>query len=79
MVTADSEFFWAAAATRRLVGQSCDGCGWTAIAGIGQTEFSKNAGRSELQLAAESITAALADCGLQARSGATRFGGSDEL
>jgi acetyl-CoA acetyltransferase len=40
--------------------------GSTAIAGIGQTEFSKNAGRSELQLAAESITAALADCGLQA-------------
>ncbi len=39
--------------------------GSTAIAGIGQTEFSKNAGRSELQLACESITAALADAGLR--------------
>ena len=36
-----------------------------AIAGIGQTEFSRRAGRSELQLACESITAALADAGLQ--------------
>jgi len=35
-----------------------------AIAGIGQTEFSRNAGRSELRLACESIAAALADCGL---------------
>ena len=38
--------------------------GKAAIAGIGQTEFSKRAGRSELQLASESITAALADAGL---------------
>ena len=36
----------------------------TAIVGIGQTEFSKNSGRSELQLAAESIKAALDDAGL---------------
>ncbi len=36
----------------------------SAIAGIGQTEFSKNSGRSELQLAAEAVNAALADSGL---------------
>ena len=35
-----------------------------AIVGIGATEFSKMAGRTELQLACESITAALADAGL---------------
>lgn len=35
-----------------------------AIAGIGATEFSKNSGRSELQLAAEATVAALADAGL---------------
>jgi 17-hydroxy-3-oxo-4-pregnene-20-carboxyl-CoA lyase len=40
--------------------------GRAAIAGIGQTEFSRHAGRSELQLACESITAALADAGLAA-------------
>ena len=34
------------------------------IVGIGQTEFSKNSGRSELQLACEAIRAALDDCGL---------------
>jgi acetyl-CoA acetyltransferase len=39
--------------------------GMTAIAGIGQTEFSKNSGRSELQLAAEAVRAALKDAGLQ--------------
>jgi acetyl-CoA acetyltransferase len=39
--------------------------GVAAIAGIGQTELSRRAGRSELQLACESITAALADAGLQ--------------
>jgi len=38
--------------------------GVAAIAGIGQTELSRHAGRSELQLACESITAALADAGL---------------
>jgi acetyl-CoA acetyltransferase len=37
----------------------------TAIAGIGATEFSKNSGRSELQLAAEATAAALADAGLR--------------
>jgi acetyl-CoA acetyltransferase len=34
------------------------------IAGIGQTEFSKESGRSELQLAAEAARAAIADAGL---------------
>ena len=38
--------------------------GNTAIAGIGQTEFSKESGRSELQLACESVSAALDDAGL---------------
>lgn len=36
----------------------------TAIVGIGQTEFSKNSGRSELQLAAEASKAAILDAGL---------------
>ncbi len=36
-----------------------------AIAGIGATEFSKDSGRSELQLAAEAAAAALADAGLR--------------
>ncbi len=36
-----------------------------AIVGIGATEFSKDSGRSELQLAAESVRAALADAGLR--------------
>src|ERR1700729_1360978 len=40
--------------------------GGTAIAGIGATEFSKASGRSELRLAVEAITAALADAGLAA-------------
>ena len=35
-----------------------------AIVGIGQTEFSRNSGRSELRLAVEAIAAALDDCGL---------------
>ena len=35
-----------------------------AIVGIGATEFSKNSGRSEVQLAAEAVRAALNDCGL---------------
>jgi len=42
--------------------------GWlkdrTAIVGIGQTEFSKESGRTELQLACEAIKAALDDAGL---------------
>src|SRR5215469_14540197 len=41
--------------------------GATAIAGIGQTEFSKNSGRSELQLAAEAVRSALGDAGLRPR------------
>jgi acetyl-CoA acetyltransferase len=36
----------------------------SAIAGIGATEFSKDSGRSELQLAAECVAAALDDAGL---------------
>ena len=36
-----------------------------AIVGIGQTEFSKNSGRSEVQLASEAIAAAIADAGLE--------------
>jgi acetyl-CoA acetyltransferase len=46
--------------TRRPLG------GGAAIVGIGQTEFSRRADRSELQLACESITAALSDAGLTA-------------
>jgi len=38
--------------------------GRAAIAGIGQTEFSKDSGRSELQLACECVKAALDDAGL---------------
>ena len=40
--------------------------GKAAIAGIGQTEFSKESGRSELQLACEAVKAAIDDAGLQA-------------
>jgi acetyl-CoA acetyltransferase len=40
------------------------GDGRAGIAGVGATEFSKRAGRTELQLACESISAALAECGL---------------
>jgi len=40
--------------------------GGTAVVGIGATEFSKDSGRSELRLAVEAITAALADAGLTA-------------
>jgi acetyl-CoA acetyltransferase len=39
--------------------------GVAAIAGIGATEFSKDSGRSELQLAAEAGRAAIADAGLK--------------
>ncbi|HEY6786771.1 MAG TPA: lipid-transfer protein [Trebonia sp.] len=38
--------------------------GRTAIVGIGATEFSKDSGRSELQLASEAVRAALTDAGL---------------
>lgn len=40
--------------------------GRTAIVGIGATDFSKDSGRSELQLALEACTAALADAGVAA-------------
>ena len=46
--------------------------GKAAIAGIGQTEFSKASGRSELQLACESVKAALDDAGLAPRVQAWR-------
>ena len=36
-----------------------------AVVGIGATEFSKDSGRSELQLAAEAVLAAVADAGLE--------------
>ena len=39
--------------------------GAAAIVGIGQTEFSKDSGRSELQLCAEAVRAAIADAGLE--------------
>ena len=47
----------------------------TAIAGIGATEFSKKSGKSDLQLAAEAVKAALDDCGLTPRDvdGMTTF------
>lgn len=38
--------------------------GKAAIAGLGSTEFSKDSGRSEIQLAVEAVTAALADAGI---------------
>jgi acetyl-CoA acetyltransferase len=38
--------------------------GRTAVVGIGATEFSKESGRSELQLSVEAVQHALADCGL---------------
>ena len=41
--------------------------GRAAIAGIGQTEFSKESGRSELRLACEAAKAALDDAGLSPR------------
>ena len=37
----------------------------TSIVGLGQTEFSKNSGRSELKLAVEAILAAMQDAGLE--------------
>ena len=39
--------------------------GRAAIAGIGQTEFSKDSGRTELQLACEAVLAAVRDAGLE--------------
>ncbi len=42
--------------------------GSAAVVGIGQTEFSKASGRSELQLACEAIKAALDDAGISPRA-----------
>jgi acetyl-CoA acetyltransferase len=39
--------------------------GRAAIVGIGATEFSKESGRSEMRLACEAVTAAIADAGLE--------------
>ena len=44
-----------------------------AIVGIGQTEFSKASGRSELQLAAEASWAAIDDAGLAPRPTSTAW------
>jgi acetyl-CoA acetyltransferase len=44
---------------------SASGSKRAAIVGVGQTEFSKDSGRSELQLAAEAVKAAIADAGLR--------------
>ncbi|MBV8861329.1 MAG: lipid-transfer protein, partial [Mycobacterium sp.] len=41
--------------------------GQTALAGIGQTEFSKESGRTEMQLACEAVKAAIDDAGLRPR------------
>jgi acetyl-CoA acetyltransferase len=41
--------------------------GAAAVTGIGQTEFSKKSGRSELQLAAEASLTAIADAGLEVK------------
>jgi len=55
----------------------------TAIAGIGATEFSRDSGRTELRLACEAVTAALADAGLEpaAVDGMVTFSmdGTDEI
>ena len=54
-------------AARGEVSMTADGLsGRAAIAGIGQTEFSKESGRTELQLACEAVQAALDDAGLRA-------------
>lgn len=40
--------------------------GKTAIVGIGETDYSRNSGRTELVLSLQAITAALDDCGIKA-------------
>ncbi|HEY7467471.1 MAG TPA: lipid-transfer protein, partial [Dehalococcoidia bacterium] len=40
--------------------------GHTAIAGVGETDYSRNSGRSELMLSLQAIQAALDDAGLKA-------------
>lgn len=44
---------------------SCGIGGKAALVGIGQTEFSKESGRSEMQLACEAVKAAIGDAGLR--------------
>ena len=39
--------------------------GKAALVGIGQTEFSKESGRTEMQLACEAVKAAISDAGLR--------------
>ena len=53
--------------------------GAASIVGIGQTEFSKNSGRPELQLACEAILAALDDAGLGWEDVQLAFAGSLEV
>ncbi len=52
-----------------------------AIAGIGQTEFSKDSGRSTLRMALESILEALADAGLEPKDvdGVVKMGANDDV
>ena len=52
-----------------------------AIAGIGQTEFSKDSGRSTLHMALESILEALADAGLEPKDvdGVVKMGANDDV
>ncbi|HEV8574152.1 MAG TPA: lipid-transfer protein, partial [Dehalococcoidia bacterium] len=52
-----------------------------AIAGIGQTEFSKDSGRSTLHMALEAIREALADAGLEPRDidGIIRMSANDDV
>jgi 17-hydroxy-3-oxo-4-pregnene-20-carboxyl-CoA lyase len=53
----------------------------TAIAGIGQTEFSKDSGRSTLRMALEAILEALADAGLEPKDidGIVRMSANDDV
>ncbi len=52
-----------------------------AIAGIGQTEFSKDSGRSTLHMALEAILEALDDCGLQPEDidGVVKMSANDDV
>jgi acetyl-CoA acetyltransferase len=52
-----------------------------AIAGVGQTEFSKNSGRSTLHMALEAILEALEDAGLQPEDvdGVVKMGANDDI
>ncbi len=52
-----------------------------AIVGIGQTEFSKDSGRSTLHMALESILEALADAGLEPKDvdGVVKMGANDDV